>query len=82
MGEIMLKEKSVRRVRFEAVAARRVQKILDLLDVLGNCSNSSNYEYSEEDVRKMFSALETKLKATRALYSTGVAKEEGNVFKF
>jgi hypothetical protein len=78
----MKTEKSLRRQRFESVAARRVQRVLELLDVLGNCANSSNYEYTEEDVRKMFSALESKLKTTRALYSTGVAKDEVNVFKF
>jgi len=77
-----MKEKSVRRERFESVAARRVQKILELLDVLGNCSNSSNYEYNEEDVRKMFSVIESKLKVTRALYSSGFIKEDKNTFKF
>ncbi len=64
------------------MAARRTQKILDLLDVLGNCSNKANYEYSDEDVRKMFSALENKTKTIKALFGNAISKEEKNKFKF
>ncbi len=74
--------KSVRRERFETVAARRTQKILEALDVLGNCSNKGNYEYTEEDVRKMFSAIETKIKNIKASFGSAINKEEKNKFKF
>ena len=75
-------KKSLRRERFEGVAAKRTQKILDMLDVLGNCSNRSNYEYSEDDVKKMFGAIEAKTKSTRVLFGNAVNKEEKNKFKF
>jgi hypothetical protein len=77
-----MKKRSLRRERFENVAAKRTQKILNLLDILGNCSNKSNYEYTDEDVRKMFSAIEGKVKNTKASFGNAINKEEKNSFKF
>ena len=45
--------------KFKRVAGNRTNKILDLIRILGNCSNTSIYEYSQEDVNKIFSAIET-----------------------
>jgi hypothetical protein len=77
-----MKKKSIRRERFENVAARRTQKILALLDSLANCSNRSNYEYSDEDVRKMFNAIKDKVKNTEAAFGTAINRLEKNNFKF
>jgi hypothetical protein len=77
-----MSKKSTRRERFENVAARRTQKILDLLDILGNCSNKSNYEYTDEDVRKMFSAIKNKTKNTEAAFGNAINSSEKNKFKF
>ena len=77
-----MSKKSARRERFENVAARRTQRILDFLDSLGNCSNRSNYEYTDEDVRKMFSAIENKTKNIKASFGNAINKEEKNKFKF
>jgi hypothetical protein len=43
-----------RRKRFTKVATNRVQKIIDYLNLLQNCSNRRNYDYDEEDVNHMF----------------------------
>ena len=77
-----MSKKSIRRERFESVAARRTQKILDLLDILGNCSNKSNYEYSDEDVRKMFAVIKDKTKNIEAIFGNKISKDEKNKFKF
>lgn len=77
-----MNKKSLRRERFENVAARRTQKILDLLDILGNCSNKSNYEYTDEDVRKMFSSIKDKVKSTEAAFGNAINRSEKNKFKF
>lgn len=77
-----MSKKSLRRERFENVAARRTQKILDLLDILGNCSNKSNYEYSDDDIRKMFLAIENKTKNIKATFGNAINREEKNKFKF
>lgn len=74
--------KSPRRTRFEKVASNRVQKVIDFLTLLGNCSNTNNYEYDEEDVRKMFSVIKDQLKTTEAQFGVGITKTGKNKFKF
>ena len=77
-----MSNKSLRRERFENVAAKRTQKILDLLDILGNCANRSNYEYTDEDVRKMLSAIKEKTKSIEAIFGSNISREEKNKFTF
>ena len=74
--------KPEKRMRFEKVAGKRVQFILDKLDLLGNCSNRSNYEYSEEDVKKMFKTLKERIKQVEALYKDELNKQQKKKFKF
>ncbi len=74
--------KSVRRERFETVAARRTQKILEALDVLANCSNKGNYEYNEDDIRKMFNAIKEKVKSIESSFNNMSDKSSKNKFKF
>ncbi len=64
--------------RFKRVAENRTNKIIDQIRLLGNCANKSNYEYSEEDVRKIFSAIESELKITKAKYQ---AKTQSKKFE-
>jgi len=54
-----------KRARFIRIAEARTNKILDMLKLLGNCSVKSNYEYSDEDVKKIFNALERELKNSK-----------------
>lgn len=73
---------NVKRQRFQKVAAKRVQKILDGMDTLGKCSNKINYEYNEEEVEKMFSAIREKIKEVENLYYEKVKKGQDNFFQF
>jgi hypothetical protein len=75
-------KKSLRRERFETVAARRTQRILDFLDSLSNCSNKNNYEYTDADVKKMFSSIREKVKNTEAAFGNALNRSEKNKFKF
>jgi hypothetical protein len=53
---------NIKRQRFEKIASKRVQKILDDINVLSNCSNKNNYEYSDADVKKMMNAIKAQVK--------------------
>lgn len=63
------------RERFVRIAEARTQKIIDMIDLLGNCSNSYNYEYTSKDVEKMYGAIEEALKASKARYSEPKKKD-------
>ena len=66
-----------KRERFVRLAEARTNKILDMLKLLGNCSSKSNYDYSDEDVKKIFGAIERELKNTKAKFSgTDTQKED------
>lgn len=64
--------------RFKRVAEGRTNKIIDQLRLLGNCANKSNYEYSDEDIKKIFSAIENELRLTKAKYQ---AKQKNKKFE-
>lgn len=68
---------SAKRQRFTKVATNRVQKIIDYMGLLQNCSNRNNYEYDEEDVNHMFDEITKALKEAKAVYSNELNKASG-----
>lgn len=56
------------RDRFKRLATKRTNSVLQRLKVLGNCSNRSVYEYDEEDIAKIFSEIERRVKETKAKF--------------
>lgn len=69
------KEKSE---RFKRVAESRTNRIIDQIRLLGNCSNRSNYEYTDEDVKKIFGVIESELKEAKMKYQ---AKKSSKKFE-
>ena len=65
-----------KRERFVRLAEARTNKILEMMRLLGNCSSKTNYEYSEEDVKEIFGALERELKNTKNKFLGVETKEE------
>lgn len=58
-----------KREKFVRLAEARTNKIIDMLQLLGNCSNSSVYEYTQQDVEQIFSAIEAEMKEARKKFS-------------
>ncbi len=68
----MIKNKAVKetkRERFVRLAENRTNKILDTLQLLGNCSNRSVYEYSQEDIDKIFNAIQQQLNEVKKRFN-------------
>lgn len=65
-----------KRERFVRIAEARTNRIIDNLRLLGNCSSKSNYEYTDEDIKKIFGAIEREVKATKNRYLGVEAKPE------
>lgn len=63
------------RDRFKRLAAYRTNTILERLRVLGNCANRQVYEYTKEDIDKIFLAIEKAVKETKAKFRD-TAKEK------
>ena len=58
--------------RFQKIAPKRVQKVLDSMNSLSKCSNKYNYEYTEEEKNKIFNALNKSLTELKAKFNDGV----------
>lgn len=46
-----------KRNNFKRLAEARTEKVLAMLDLIGNLSNKSFYEYTDEEVDKIFKAI-------------------------
>lgn len=71
MGSANVEEK---RRRFKEVGSRRVQKVLDSLQNLEKCSNRRNYEYTEQDVKRMLKVINDRSAQMKRAFSTGASK--------
>lgn len=68
---------NIKHDRFIRIVESRVNKILSNLDNLGKCSNKRNYEYSEDQVKKIFKEIERKVKETKLQFQ-GEARSRGS----
>ncbi len=57
--------------RFKRIASKRTNDIIRKIQILGNCSNRSAYDYSEDDVNKIFNAINKEIKAANSRFSFG-----------
>lgn len=64
----MKPQKETKDERFHRVAQARVNKALDRIRLLGNCSKSSIYGYSQNQVDQIFDTLQAELTAARARF--------------
>lgn len=53
---------------FKRLAAKRTNAVINKIRILGHCSNPWQYEYSEEDVKKIFKAVDDELRAIKSKF--------------
>ena len=54
--------------RFKRVATNRTNKVITDLQSLSKCSDKKNYEYDEQQVRKIFSTIDNELRYIKSLF--------------
>ena len=64
-----MKEKETKRDKFVRLAEARTNKIIDMLQLLSNCSNSNVYDYTQQDVDKIFNAIDAEVKEAKKKFS-------------
>lgn len=57
-----------KRERFLEMAEKRTNAVLQRLQVLGNCANRQSYDYTPEDVEKIFDAIDRQLALVKARF--------------
>lgn len=63
--------KETKNERFKRIAAKRTNDVLDKIRLLGNCANKNTYEYSKDEVNKIFNEIEKCLKIAKLKYLPG-----------
>lgn len=71
--------KESKRDKFIRIAETRTNKIISMIQLLGNCSNQATYDYTEKDVADIFSAIEKELKIAKQKFNTN--EEKSTKFK-
>ena len=67
--EIQQRARERKAEAFRRLASQRTNAVLEKLRILGNCANRNLYDYTDEDVRRVFRIIETEVRRTRAKFS-------------
>lgn len=57
-----------KRDRFKRLATQRTNSVIQKIKVLSNCANRSAYSYSEEEVNRIFSEIDKRLRMAKAKF--------------
>jgi len=60
---------------FRRLATQRTNAVLERLRILGNCANPGLYEYTDEDVKKIFRTIESEVRTIKAKFSNSRVPE-------
>ena len=69
------------RQKFVQLAEARVNKALKDIQLIGNLSNRSNYDYTDEDVERIFKALAQEISACKKRFELSKRKNAGAGFR-
>lgn len=64
-----------KREAFRRLAERRTNAVLERVRVLGNLSNPYAYEYTDDDLKAIFSAIDNELKLTKLKFQNQRKRE-------
>ena len=71
----MAKSSESKRETFQRLATKRTNAVLEHLRVLGHCANPQLYDYTQEDVKKIFQAIEKELKVVKIKFQNSSKSE-------
>lgn len=60
---------------FRRLATKRTSAVLERIQILGHCANPQLYEYSEDDVKKIFRAIDAELRTVKTKFQNSSKSE-------
>lgn len=72
----MSEKSSEKRDSFVRLAEKRVERAVRDVELIGNLSNTSSYEYSDKDVAAIFKALDEAIKSSKQRFSDGLSRRK------
>ena len=64
-----------KREAFKKLAEKRTNTILERIRILGNLANKSAYDYTDEDVRRVFGTIRAELRRVETIFQTTERRE-------
>ncbi len=61
--------------RFKRVAEKRIQRVLDSIRGLSQCSNKRMYKWNDEQLKKIWAAIDRELKKCKASFENTETEE-------
>jgi len=74
-------EKETKGTKFQRLAEKRTNDVINKLRLISNLANRRNYDYTDEQVLEMFRAIENELKYSKKEFSQE-SNEENSSFRF
>jgi hypothetical protein len=59
-----------RRADFRRLATRRTNRILERIRILSNCANKYAYEWTQDEIDRIFEAIDRELSETRGKFAS------------
>lgn len=69
---------SDKRAKFLELANNRVNRAIKDMRLIGNLSNRSAYEFSEDDVKKIFRALQREIEVARSRFGENGSRSDSD----
>ncbi len=73
--ETSMERRQRKREAFKRLAEKRTNAILEKIRIVGNLANRSAYDYSDDDVRKIFSTIEEEVRVVKARFRATERRE-------
>ena len=70
---------NIKQENFKRIANNRVNKIVDLISKLHNLSNTSFYEYTDDQINEMFNLIQNELDKQKELFDKDKKKGQKRV---
>lgn len=67
--------KETKEERFTRVAEKRVNRVLESLRILSNCSNRRMYNWSDEQLKKILSVIDRELRSCKQSFDNKKLKK-------
>jgi len=71
----MAKPSESKKEAFQRLATKRTNAVLERIRVLGHCANPQLYDYTQEDVRRIFQAIERELRVVKVRFQNSSKSE-------
>ena len=69
----------MKNINFKRLAEKRVNNVISGLRLIGNLSNKNNYEYTDQEIDKIFKALQVSLEESKNKFKNNKNKKHFNL---